>query len=106
MNQRFVVSNESGHYYSKSKAWTDGRDAGRVYCPQHRDEALNTLLEINSRDIDLRGMILEVETNHRGLPVLEISDIPLPEVGVEESVEAEEEEAEASNVTDSHQSTD
>ena len=92
MNQRFVVSNQHGHYYSKSKTWIDGRDPGRVYCPAYRDEALNTLLEINSRDIDLRGMIVEVETNSRGLPVLTISDVPLPEPDEPETAEQTESE--------------
>ncbi len=78
MTQRFVVTNQDGHYYSKQKLWTDGRDPARVYCPAHKDEALNTLLEINAKDIELRGQVLAVELNSRKLPILEISDVPLP----------------------------
>ena len=79
MTQRFVVTNQDGHYYSKQKLWTDGRDPARVYCTAHRDEALNTLLEINAKDIELRGQVVAVELNARNLPILEISDVPLPE---------------------------
>ena len=79
MNQHYVVTNQHGHYYSKQKTWSDGRAPNRVYCPRYQDEALNTLLEINARDIELRGQVLAVELDGKGLPVLKISDIPVPE---------------------------
>ena len=100
MTQRFVVINQHGHYYSKQKSWTDGSDPARVYSPKHHDEALNTLLEINAKDIELRGEVMAVDLNERDLPILEVSDIPLPEPEPEPQLEldpeAEPETTEAS----------
>ena len=84
MSQKFVVTNQHGHYYSKRKAWTDGREPARVYCVKHHDEALNTLLEINAKDIDLRGQVVAVDLDKRDLPLLTISDVSLPEPEPEE----------------------
>lgn len=93
MTQQFVVINQHGHYFGKQKAWTDGRDPARVYCPKHQDEALNTLLEINAKDIDLRGEVMAVDLNERGLPILDVSDIPLPEPASQPDIQPEQEMA-------------
>jgi hypothetical protein len=77
----FVIRDDWGNYWGKSKTWIPGgfanesREAGvlpdyptysapryNVYAVQrfkHRDEAVNLLFELRSKDVDLRG---EVET--------------------------------------------
>jgi hypothetical protein len=45
---------------------------------RHRDEAVNTLFELSSRDVDLRGQVIAAELDARGEPVIEPSQIPLP----------------------------
>jgi hypothetical protein len=47
---------------------------------KHRDEAVNTLFELGSKDIELRGEICAATLSNRGEPMVEVSDIPLPEV--------------------------
>jgi hypothetical protein len=85
MNELFVIRNQLGHYWGKSKMWVDGNDPKASMRLKHHDEALNTLFELSSKDVELRGEILPVELNSRGYPVLEVSAVPLPEIADEVS---------------------
>lgn len=78
MSEVFVIRNQLGHYWGKSKEWVDGRDARAVMRAKHEDEAINTLFELSSRDIDLRGEVVEATLNEKGNPMVEASDNPLP----------------------------
>ena len=78
MTEVFVIRNQLGHYWGKSKAWVDGSQARLVLRTPHRDEAVNTLFELSSKDIDLRGEVLAAELSERGEPIIEASQIPLP----------------------------
>ena len=78
MTEVFVIRNQLGHYWGKSKTWVDGRDARAVARLKHEDEGINTLVELSARDIELRGSVVPVELGERGEPMLEISTVPLP----------------------------
>ncbi len=78
MTEVFVIRNQLGHYWGKAKQWEDGSEPRTVLRVQHRDEALNTLFELSAKDVDLRGDIIAVELNEKGLPVVEPSEHPLP----------------------------
>ena len=78
MTEVFVIRNQLGHYWGKAKAWVDGSEARAVMRARHRDEAVNTLFELSSRDIGLRGQVVAVGLDPRGEPVIEPSQIPLP----------------------------
>ena len=78
MTDVFVIRNQLGHYWGKSKSWVDGSQPKLVLRTRHRDEATNALFELSSRDIDLRGEVLAAELSERGEPVIEPSQIPLP----------------------------
>lgn len=84
MSELFVIRNQLGHFWGKSKTWVDGSDARAVMRVKNRDEATNTLFELSSKDFELRGDILEAEINAKGEPMVQVSDIPLPEVPGEE----------------------
>ena len=77
MTDVFVIRNQLGHYWGKSKAWVDGSEARAVMRAKHQDEAINTLFELSSKDIDLRGEVIAAELSQRGEPVIETSQIPL-----------------------------
>lgn len=79
MTDVFVVRNQLGHYWGKAKTWVDGSNPRTVMRTRHEDEAINTLFELSSKDIELRGEVLAVELTERGDPVIEPSQIPLPE---------------------------
>lgn len=78
MNEVYVIRNQLGHYWGKSKTWVDGRDPRAVLRVKHQDEGINSLFELSAKDVELRGEVLAAELGPKGEPVLEISDIPLP----------------------------
>ena len=78
MTDVFVIRNQQGHYWGKSKQWVDGSEAKAVMRAKHRDEAVNTLFELSSKDIELRGEVVAAELSQRGEPMVEPSQIPLP----------------------------
>ncbi len=80
MSDVFVIQNQLGHFWGKKKLWVDGSDGRIVMRVKHRDEAVNTLFELGSKDIELRGEICAATLSNRGEPMVEVSDIPLPQV--------------------------
>lgn len=78
MTEVFVIRNQLGHYWGKGKAWVDGSQPRHLQRCRYRDEAVNTLFELSSKDVELRGEVLAVELSERGEPVVEPSQIPLP----------------------------
>lgn len=79
MTDVFVVRNQLGHYWGKAKVWVDGSNPRAVLRARYEDEAINTLFELSSKDIALRGEVLQVELTERGDPIIEPSQILLPE---------------------------
>tara|TARA_R110002110_G_scaffold91264_2_gene237494 strand:+ start:112628 stop:112975 length:348 start_codon:yes stop_codon:yes gene_type:complete len=91
MSEVFVIRNQLGHYWGKSKAWVDGGDARAVMRVKHQDEAVNTLVELGSKDYELRGEVIAAPLSEKGEPVIERSQIPLE---LEETPEVESNAAE------------
>ncbi len=85
----FVICNQHGHYWGKSRAWVSGNEPKTVMRARHEDEAVNTLFELSSKDVDLRGRVLAVALSERGEPVIEASQVPLPGFGDEETEPAD-----------------
>ena len=103
MDRSFILKNQDGHYWGRSKEWVDGSDRSRVAQYKHRDEASNTVFELSSKDFGLRAEILEMTLKEGKLPKLSISQIPLP--GLEEEREEENEEAVEENDAEVNPST-
>ena len=76
----FVITNQLGHFWGKSKQWVDGKDPRGILRARHQDEAVNTLVELSAKDMALRGQVIEVPVSARGEPVVTISDIPVPQI--------------------------
>jgi hypothetical protein len=73
MSETFVVCNQLQQFWGKKKAWVDGSDRKRILCNQHEDEAVNLLVELSARDVDLRGQVTCVALDDKGLPAVEAS---------------------------------
>jgi len=99
MTEVFVICNQQGHFWGKSKDWVDGSDPKAVLRTTHRDQASNTLFELSSKDFELRGEILPAEVNSKGNPIVTVSDIPLPEKPQEELPLTEESEVDEGAVS-------
>ena len=74
MSDVFVVRNQLGHYWGKKKRWVDGTKPARVMTLKHQDEGLNLLVELSSKDIELRGEVVAATTNDRGVAQVEASE--------------------------------
>lgn len=69
----FVIRNQLGQYWTRSSEWVDGREPQRLMKLKHHDEAVNQLVELSSKDVDLRGEALSCTLNDRGEPDVEPS---------------------------------
>ncbi len=70
----FVIRNQFDQYLDKHSGWLSGKDPQALYRAEHHDQALNTLIEVNSKDISLRGDIIEVDMDDKKRPVVEVSE--------------------------------
>ena len=95
MTEVFVICNQLGHFWGKKKTWVDGSDARTVVAIKHRDQATNTLFELSSKDFELRGDIIVAQLNAKGVPLVQVSEIPLPEVPQEEQAQSSTDESDA-----------
>ena len=100
MDRSFILKNQDGHYWGRSKEWVDGADRSRVALYKHRDEASNTVFELSSKDFGLRADVLEMTLSKGKLPKLTISQIALP--GLDESEEESSEESSEEDGTESN----
>ena len=78
MATTFVIQNQHGHYWSKQKDWTDGRDRRLVFRTSDKVDVINLVFELSSKDVGLRATHLECEVDDFGNPLVTASDIPLP----------------------------
>ena len=78
MTTVFLLQNQDRLLLSKQGEWVDGREAGCLFRAQHRDEAVNQMVEVNARDYNLRIQLLECKLSERGFPVIGAGDMPLP----------------------------
>ena len=76
MTKLFIIRNQNGQYLSKQQEWLDGGDRNALYRTVHRDEAINTVFEVSSRDIYLRAEALACDADARGNPLLGDSAVP------------------------------
>lgn len=60
MSNVFVVRNQDGYFATKQKEWACGRDPKILFRSPHRDEAINIVFELSSKDIYLRAEAISV----------------------------------------------
>ena len=68
MSTLFILQNQQGYFLKKvcadkNSEWIDGREPQLVFHTQHKDEAINMLVETNSQDITLRIRVKECKIN-------------------------------------------
>jgi len=80
MAQTFILQNQDKLFFGKSKEWVDGYDANAVFKTPHKDEAVNQMFEITSKDYQQRVKVLACELDEKALPVIpgDIMPAPLP----------------------------
>ena len=73
MSKVFVVVNQHGLFADKHKEWTDGREPKLLFRSPHKDEAINLVFELSSKDIYVRAEAIEVELNEKKQPVVDVT---------------------------------
>lgn len=77
MTTIYVIRNQNGHYLGRNGEWVDGSHPPAMFRTPHRDVALNELVEVNLRDLALRGELLSCEVEEGGYPIVEVLN-PIP----------------------------
>ena len=78
MNQTFILQNHDKLFFGKNKEWVDGYDANAVYKTLHKDEAVNQMFEITSKDYKQRVKVINCELNEKALPIIASDIMPAP----------------------------
>lgn len=78
MSTTFILQNQDLLFYGKNKEWVDGYDANALYKTPHKDEAVNQMFEITSKDYKQRVKVLTCDLNDKGLPVIDSAIMPAP----------------------------
>jgi hypothetical protein len=68
MTSAFVIRNQLGQYLTRKGEWVSGKDASVLFHQPWYDQALNHLIEVNSKDIELRGKVVELKLDDKGRP--------------------------------------
>jgi len=66
----YIIKNHDESILGKDLEWLDGRDTNQIFKTEHRDIALNQLIELNAKDINLRAQIVECEADKKGRPIM------------------------------------
>ena len=74
----FIIKSHDGSLLGKDLEWVDGTNANLIFTAQHRDIALNQLIELNAKNIHLRAEITECEADKKGRPTLVLDTAALP----------------------------
>ncbi len=78
MNQTFILQNQDKLFFGKSKEWVDGYDANAVFKTPHKDEAVNQMFEITSKDYKQRVKVIACELDEKALPIIDSEIMPAP----------------------------
>lgn len=89
MSKLFIIRNQHSQYLSKQQEWLDGSDRNALYRTVHRDEAINTVFEVSSRDIHLRAEVLACDADPRGNPLVGEGTISAREIEQRDEVDIE-----------------
>ena len=81
MSDYYIVKNQHNHYASKQKEWIDGSNPKALFRSPHKDEAINMVFELSSKDIHLRAEVIHCEVDENKAPIVEVlNPIPEPEL--------------------------
>jgi len=71
MTTVFVIRNQQGLYLNKQQEWVGGTEAVSLYRTLYKDEAINTVFEVSSRDVYLRAEAISCSLDAKGNPAVD-----------------------------------
>ena len=66
----YILQRHDQAILDKSLQWSNNPPAADILFTQHKDVALNQLIELNTKNIDLRANIIECTADANGNPTL------------------------------------
>ena len=66
----YILKTQNNLVLTKKFEWTSEPHRDSVFHCSYRDIALNQLIEVNAKDIDLRVSIVECDADSKGRPIL------------------------------------
>ena len=78
MSQTFILQNHDKLFFGKNKEWVDGYDANSVFKTPHKDEAVNQMFEITSKDYKQRVKVIICDLDDKALPIIDADIMPAP----------------------------
>jgi len=66
----YILQTQDQRTLNRDLEWSSEADRSMVFCTPYRDIALNQLIELNAKDIDMRASIVECEADAKGRPLL------------------------------------
>ena len=97
MTTTFLLQNQNKQLLTKGGEWGDGRDANALFRTPYKDEALNQMVEVNSKDYTLRIHILECEVSPRGVPLVGDEHLPPMQLSGDEEGAANDDECQSAD---------
>lgn len=67
----YVIQSRSGQFLDKHLGWQDYPNPAQLFSTPHKDIALNQLIELNAKDVQLRASVVACQADERGNPILE-----------------------------------
>lgn len=81
MQEVYIIRNQDHFYLNKQGEWVDGCDSHSLFRTAHKDEALNTKVELSVRHPHLRLTIVTGALDEKGHVVLRGSETPAIDPG-------------------------
>ena len=66
----YILQTQDQRTLNRDLEWSSEADRTMVFCTPDREIALNQLIELNAKDIDMRASIVECEADAKGRPLL------------------------------------
>lgn len=76
MKKVFILQNQDNLFLNRHSEWVEGREAASLFKTPHKDEAVNQVFEVSSKDYTQRVQILGCKVNDKNIP--QIPDDALP----------------------------
>jgi len=66
----FILQDTQGNFLAKDASWRKDCTSTEVFHSPHKDHALNQLLEINTKNPDLRAHVIACDSDQKNKPIL------------------------------------
>ncbi len=74
----YILQNQSSLFLGKQRTWLDGREPTGLYRTTNKDEAVNEMCEVNTKDYTQRIHLVLCPTDAKKLPIIDPDILPEP----------------------------